>query len=100
MTDKASYTEIKDGFYLVNSPEIREYPWYLMRKPGLGTFAEVVKDVEVGIFIAPWPFNKRIVVESHTDPELRKLWDESGVSEVVLFAHEAIMAQLAEEEDC
>ncbi len=94
MTDKVSFMEIKEGFFLVSSPEVREYPWYLMRKPGEGTYAEVVKDVEVGIFIAPWPFNRRIVVESHTDPEQRRLWDESGIAEVILLAHDAIMAQL------
>lgn len=97
MTVETSFTAIKEGFYLVNSPEVREYPWYLLRKPGQGTYAEVVNDVEVGIFIAPWPFNKRIVVESHTDPELRKLWDDSSVPEVIALAYEAIMDHLGQE---
>jgi|WetSurMetagenome_2_1015567.scaffolds.fasta_scaffold221295_1 hypothetical protein len=97
MAAELSFMEIKEGFYLVNSPEIRGYPWYLMRKPGEGTYAEIVNDVEVGIYIAPWPFNKRIVAENHTDPELRRLWDESGVSEVIRLAHGEIVAQLAED---
>lgn len=96
MAGETSFSEIKDGFYLVNNPEIRGYPWYLMRKPGQGTYAEVVNDIEVGIFIAPWPFNKRIVVENDTEPECRRRWDESNVSEVIQLAYSEIMAQLAE----
>lgn len=91
------FTVIKDGFYLVTRPEVRDYPWYLMRRPGEGTYAEVVSDVEVGLFIAPWPFNRRIVVESHTDPDLRRSWDESDLSEVILRAHAAIQSRLAAE---
>ncbi len=91
------FTVIKEGFYLVNRPEVRGYPWYLMRRPGEGTYAEVVNDVEVGLFIAPWPFNRRMLVESHTDPGLRKLWDESVVSDVILWAHAEILLQLATE---
>jgi hypothetical protein len=97
MIHETCFTEIKEGFYLVTHPEIRGYPWYLMRKLGQGTYAEVVDDVEVGIYIAPWPFNKRIVVENDTDPELRRRWDESDVSELIPIAYGEIMAQLVED---
>lgn len=91
------YVKIKEGFYLVNRPEVRGYPWYLLRKPGLGTFAEVVQDVDVGIFIAPWPFNKRIVVEDHADSELRARWDALEAPEIIRLAHDEIIARLAME---
>jgi hypothetical protein len=97
MVNEPDFVEIKEGFYLVNSPEIRGYPWYLLRKPGEGTFAEVVKDVEVGIYIAPWPFNKRIVVESHSDAELRKRWDEAEITDLIRMAHCEIKVRLTED---
>ena len=99
MPTEPIFTKIKDEFYLVTSPEIRENPWYLTRKPGQGTYAEIANDIEIGVYIAPWPFNKRIVVETHSDPELRRLWDESGIPEVVHLAYDEITRQLAAEED-
>ncbi len=98
MPAEPSYTEIKEGFYLVTSPEIRENPWYIRRKPGQGTYAEIANDIEVGVYIAPWPFNKHIIVEDHTDPELRKIWDQSTVSEVITRAYGEIIRQLTAEE--
>jgi len=98
MPTEPSFTKIKDGFFLVICPEIRENPWYLTRKPGQGTYAEIANDIEIGVYIAPWPFNKRIVVETHSDPVLRRLWDESGIGEVVLLACDEILRQLAAEE--
>jgi hypothetical protein len=98
MSAAPDFTRIKDGFYLVNSPEIRENPWYLTRKPGRGTYAEIANDAETGVYIAPWPFNKRIVVEESDDPESRKMWDESSVSEVIRLAHDEIMEQLRDED--
>jgi hypothetical protein len=91
------FTKIKDGFYLVEWPEIRDSSWYLTRRHGQGTFAEIAKDAETGVFIAPWPFNQRIAVETHTDPELRRLWDGASLSEVVAMAYQEIIRQLAEE---
>jgi len=93
-----SFTRIKDGFYLVSSPEIRENPWYLTRKPVQGTYAEIASDAETGVYIAPWPFNKRIVVEEYDDPESRKMWDESSVAEVIKLAYEEIIEQLKNED--
>jgi hypothetical protein len=98
MTAAPDFTRIKDGFYLVNSPEIRENPWYLTRKPGQGTYAEIANDIETGIFIAPWPYNKRIVVEEHDDPENRKIWDESSVAEVIQLTYAVIMKKFREED--
>ena len=98
MTAAPDFTRIKDGFYLVNSPEIRENPWYLTRKPGQGTYAEIANDIETGVFIAPWPYNKRIVVEEHVDPETRKIWDESSIAEVIMLAYGIIMKQCGEED--
>ncbi len=92
------FSRIKDGFYLVNSPEVRENPWYIRRRPGVGTYAEVADNIEVGVFIAPWPFNRRYVVEEFKEPENRKLWDEAGVPEVILMAYEEILRRLAAEE--
>jgi hypothetical protein len=97
MPTEPSFTKIKDGFFLVSSPEIQEYPWYLVRKHGQGTYAEIVKDIETGIYIAPWPFNKQIVVEEYSDPELRKMWDGSGILEIISLAHDEIIRQLARE---
>lgn len=90
------FTRIKDGFYLVNSPEIRENPWYLTRKPGQGTYAEVASDIETGVYIAPWPFNLRIVIEEYDDPERRKTWDEASTSEAIELAYEIILKRCEE----
>jgi hypothetical protein len=99
MPTEPIFTKIKDGFYLVTRPEIRENPWYLTRKPGQGTYVEIANDIEVGVYIAPWPFNKRIVIEEYTNPELRKTWDKSGIPEVIQLAYDEIIRQLAAEED-
>ncbi len=98
MSGAPNFTRIKDGFYLVNSPEIRENPWYLTRKPGQGTYAEIASDAETGVNIAPWPFNKRIVVEQYEDPGNRKIWDESSIAEVIMLAYGIIMKQCGEED--
>jgi len=92
------FKEIKDGFYLVTTPEIRENPWYLRRKHGHGTYAEIANDIEVGVYIAPWPFNKHVTVEAHTDPELRRFWDEMTASEAIAKAYSEIKGQLGEDE--
>jgi hypothetical protein len=98
MPNAPKFIKVKEGFYFVESPEIRESAWYLRRNYGQGTHAEVAKDVETGVFIAPWPFNKHIAVESHTDPEQRNIWDQSSVPEVIILAYDEIIRQLAEEE--
>jgi hypothetical protein len=98
MPAECSYAKIKDGFYLVTIPEVRENPWYLRRKRGQGTYVEIANDVDVGVYIAPWPFNKHITIEDHADPQLRMAWDEMGVSEVIERAYGEIMRRLAEEE--
>ena len=92
------FTRIKDGFYLVNSPEIRENPWYLTRKPGRGTYAEIASDIETGVYIAPWPFNIRIVVEEYDDPEKRKIWDEASIPEVIKLAYGIIVKHYGEKD--
>jgi hypothetical protein len=91
------FTRIKDGFYLVSHPEIRENPWYLTRKRGQGTYAEIANDIEIGVYIAPWPFNKHVVVEQHLDPERRELWDGPDVSDIIMLAYHEIIRQLAGE---
>jgi hypothetical protein len=98
MPAEPSFTKIKDGFYLVNSPEIRENPWYLTRKHGHGTYAEIANDIETGVYIAPWPFNKQIVIEQYSDPEVRRMWDEAALSEIISLAYDEIVRQLAVEE--
>lgn len=98
MSAAPDFTRIKDGFYLVTCPEIRENPWYLTRKPGQGTYAEVANDPETGVYIAPWPFNKRIVVEESDDPESRKMWDESSVAEVIKLAYDQIAKRIGNED--
>jgi hypothetical protein len=99
MAAEPSFTKIKDDFYLVTRPEIRENPWYLTRKPGRGTYVEIANDIEIGVYIAPWPFNKRLVIEEHSHPELRKMWDKAGIPEVVQLAYDEIIRQVAAEED-
>lgn len=98
MASEPNLTKIKDGFYLIDSPQIRENPWYLIRKLGQGTYAEIANDIETGVYIAPWPYNKRAVVEEHHDPELRMMWDAFDVTEVIKRAYAEIIRQLAEEE--
>jgi hypothetical protein len=98
MSGAPDFTRIKDGFYLVTSPEIRENPWYLTRKTGLGTYAEIASDIETGVYIAPWPFNKHIVVEEYDDPESRKIWDESSIPELIMLAYGIIIKQCGEED--
>jgi hypothetical protein len=89
------FTRIKDGFYLVTHPEIRENPWYLTRKHGQGTYAEIANDIEIGVYIAPWPFNRHVVVEQHLDPERRELWDGPEVGGIIMLAYDEIIGQLA-----
>jgi hypothetical protein len=69
----------------------------LTRKPGQGTYAEIANDIEIGVFIAPWPFNKRVVVEQHLNPELRRVWDGPDVDEIIMLAYHEITRQLAAE---
>jgi hypothetical protein len=99
MAIEPDFTKIKDGFYLINSPQIRENPWYLTRKPGQGTYAEVANDIEIGVYVAPWPYNKRVAVEEHQNPELRMMWDAFDVAEVIRWAYDEIITQLAEGKD-
>lgn len=98
MAIEPDYTKIKDGFYLINSPQIRENPWYLIRKLGQGTYAEIASDIETGVYIAPWPYNKQAVIEEHHGPELRMMWDAFDVAEVIERAYDEIIRQLAEED--
>ncbi len=94
MAVEPNFTAIKEGFYLVEAPEIRESSWYLRRKPGKGTYAEIAPNAETGVYIAPWPFNRHIVVEEHDDPKQRRLWDESPMPKVVEMAAEEIIRRL------
>lgn len=98
MVIEPDFTKIKDGFYLIDSPQIRENPWYLVRKFGQGTYAEIANDIETGVYIAPWPYNKRVVIEEHHDTELRMMWDAFDVAEIIRQAYHEIIRQLAEEE--
>ncbi|MGD9505933.1 MAG: hypothetical protein AB7W37_13535 [Syntrophobacteraceae bacterium] len=93
------YIVVKENFYFVEAPEVREHPWYLLRKPGQGIYAEVAKDAETGVFIAPWPFNKRITVEEGAGAEERAAWESAGAGEVIMRAYGAIIELLAKEKE-
>jgi hypothetical protein len=98
MSGEVDFKKIKEGFYFVTSPEVRGHPWYLRQVHGKGTYAEIANDPEVGVYIAPWPFNKHMVVEEHGEPDLRKIWDGSPVFKVIERAYREITKQLAEDE--
>lgn len=81
--------KLSDETYEIWERPIRGFDWKLIRKNGVGTYAEIAG-------LTDYDADQQIVIEEYSDDAHRKIWDDMSLLNIINAAYREIKDVIGE----